>query len=115
MDLQIPTGLWRTGGHLQGSLLSERIFANTRTRLRRGRNLFSGRKTRFTQTRVLISIVASLNLELHQLDVKTAFLYGYLDEELYEQQPEGFIQPGKEHLVFQLHKPLYGLKQSTRK
>lgn len=65
--------------------------------------------------RVLLSIAASLDLELHQLDVKTAFLYGDLDEELYVQQPEGFIQPGEEHLVCRLHKPLYGLKQSSRK
>ena len=65
--------------------------------------------------RVLISIAASLNLELHQLDVKTAFLYGDLDEEFYVQQPEGFIQPGEEHLVCRLHKPLYGLKQSPQK
>jgi hypothetical protein len=69
MDLQVQTGLRRTKGHLQGSFRSLRIFASTWTRLHRGRNLFSG--TRFTQS--YISIMASLDLELHQLDVKTAF------------------------------------------
>jgi len=65
--------------------------------------------------RVLLSIAAAFDLELHQLDVKTAFLYGDLDETLYVEQPEGFISPGKENLVCRLLKPLYGLKQSPRK
>lgn len=45
----------------------------------------------------------------HPLDVVTAFLNGKLDE---EQQPDGYIKPGKEHLVCKLKKSLYGLKQS---
>jgi hypothetical protein len=50
MDLQVQTGLRRTEGHLHGSFRSLRIFVSTWTRLHRGRNLFTGRGTRFTQS-----------------------------------------------------------------
>jgi hypothetical protein len=65
--------------------------------------------------RILLSIVTALVLKLIQLEVTTAFLYGYLDEELYVQLPEGFIEPGKEKIVCRLLKHLYGLKQAPRK
>ena len=48
------------------------------------------------------------------MDVKTTSLHGTLDEELYMLQPEGFLIPGKEHLVKKLRHSLYGLKQSPR-
>jgi len=48
------------------------------------------------------------------MDVKTVFLHGDLEEQIYMQQPEGFSQPGHEHLVCRLKKSLYGLKQSPR-
>lgn len=60
------------------------------------------------------SIVAMRDLELEQLDVKTTFLRGELEEEIYMDQPEGFIVPGKEDHVCKLKKFLYGLKQSPR-
>ena len=51
-----------------------------------------------------------LNLELYQMDVKTAFLYGDIDEEIYMKQPKGFVVPNKEHLICNLKRSLYGLK-----
>lgn len=64
--------------------------------------------------RVIFAIVAALDLEMIQLDIKTAFLYGALNEEIYMEQPEGFIQPGKETEVCRLVKSIYGLKQAPR-
>nr|GEU72658.1 retrotransposon protein, putative, Ty1-copia subclass [Tanacetum cinerariifolium] len=60
----------------------------------------------------LFSIVAMHDYELEQLDVKTAFSHGELEEDIYMEQPEGFVIPGKEILVCKLKKSLYGLKQS---
>ena len=65
-----------------------------------------------TSIRVLLSLVAHGDLELEQLDVKTTFLHGDLDEEIYMYQPKGFKVEGKENLVCRLRKSLYGLKQS---
>ena len=61
---------------------------------------------------MLISIAAIHNLEIHQLDVKTAFLNGDLDEEIYMEQPEGSTVPGQKNKVCRLVKSLYGLKQA---
>ena len=68
--------------------------------------------TRISSIRMLIAITAIHNLEIHQMDVKTAFLNGDLDEEIYMEQPEGFIVPGQEKKVCRLVKSLYGLKQA---
>jgi len=67
-----------------------------------------------TSIRILLSLTAMFDLELEQLDVKTAFLHGKLDEQIYMQQPEEFIAPGDEEKVCLLKKSLYGLKQSPR-
>lgn len=64
--------------------------------------------------RILLALVAQLNLELAQLDVKTAFLHGDLKEEIYMTQPDGYKVAGKENWVYKLSKSLYGLKQSPR-
>nr|CAE03834.3 OSJNBb0013J13.11 [Oryza sativa Japonica Group] len=64
--------------------------------------------------RTFFSIVAMDDLELKQLDVKTTFLHGELEDEIYMDQPEGFIVPGKEDYVCKLKRSLYGLKQSPR-
>ncbi|KAJ4714183.1 Retrovirus-related Pol polyprotein from transposon TNT 1-94 [Melia azedarach] len=69
---------------------------------------------RHTSIRVLLAIVAHQDLELEQLDVKTAFLHGEFEEEIYMTQPDGFQVPGKEDYVCKLKKSLYGLKQSPR-
>lgn len=63
--------------------------------------------------RVLMALVAHFNLELHQMDVKTAFLNGDLEVDIYMFQLEGFICDDKK--VCKLNKSIYGLKQSSRK
>ena len=64
--------------------------------------------------RLLLSLVATNDLELEQLDVKMTFLHGDLEKKVYMHQPQGFIDKGKEHLVCKLKKSLYGLKQASR-
>ena len=68
---------------------------------------------KMTSIRIILGMVASMNLELEQMDVKTAFLHGGLDEEIYMEQPEGFEVSG-DNLVCKLKKSLYGLKQAPR-
>ena len=69
---------------------------------------------RHTSIRVVLALVAHQDLELEQLDVKTTFLHGNLEEEIFMEQPEGFKKPSIENLVCRLKKSLYGLKQSPR-
>ncbi|RVW83183.1 Retrovirus-related Pol polyprotein from transposon TNT 1-94 [Vitis vinifera] len=64
--------------------------------------------------RIIMALVAHFDLELHQMDVKTAFLNGNLDEDIYMEQPEGFAKKGNEHLVCKLKKSIYGLKQASK-
>nr|KAJ0220468.1 hypothetical protein LSAT_V11C200058650 [Lactuca sativa] len=69
---------------------------------------------RISTIRLLLALVAIDNLVIHQMDVKTTFLNGDLDEEIYMKQPEGFVMPGNEHKVCKLKKSLYGLKQEPK-
>jgi hypothetical protein len=69
---------------------------------------------RMTTIRVLLSLVASYGLLVHQMDVKTAFLNAELDEEIYMEQPDGFVVKGQESKVCKLLKSLYGLKQAPK-
>jgi ATP-binding cassette subfamily B (MDR/TAP) protein 1 len=69
---------------------------------------------KMTTLRFLLGEVALEDFELLKLDVKTAFLHGDLDEEIYMEQPQGFTSLGCEHLVCRLRKSLYGLKQAPR-
>ena len=69
---------------------------------------------KFTSIRVILSIGALLNMEIHQMDVKTAFLNGDLTEEIYMDIPYGVCSKATEDSVCKLNKTLYGLKQSPR-
>ena len=70
--------------------------------------------TRISSIRILIVLASIHKLFIHQMDVKTAFLNGDLDKEIYMLQPESCITPGKEHKVCKLNKSLYGLKQAPK-
>ena len=61
--------------------------------------------------RTILSIASSYKWEIHQMDVKSDFLNGDLNEEIYMQQPPGFINAESSNLVCKLHNSLYGLKQ----
>jgi hypothetical protein len=69
---------------------------------------------RLTTIRVLLSLATSYGLLVHQMDVKTSFLNGELEEENYMDQPYGFAVKGQEGMVCKLLKSLYGLKQSPK-
>ena len=67
-----------------------------------------------TSIRFILSLAATLDLEVEHMDVKTMFLHGDLNEEICMKQPEGFSVKGKKELVCKLKKSLYDLKQSPR-
>ena len=60
--------------------------------------------------KTILSSAASLDLEIEQMDVKTTFLHGDLEEEIHMEQPKGFKVKGKEDYMSKLKKSLYGLK-----
>jgi len=64
--------------------------------------------------RIIMALVSHYDLELHQMDVKTAFVNGDLEEDVYMDQPVGFAEEGKEHMVCKLKRSIYGLKQASR-
>ena len=64
--------------------------------------------------RILISLTAHHSWKIYQLDVKSAFLNGILEEEVYVEQLEGFVVEGEEDKVYHLKKALYGLKQAKQ-
>lgn len=69
---------------------------------------------KWSTLRAIIALAVANGLELHHMDVVTAFLNGTLTEEIYMQQPQGFEVPGKESMVCRLRRSLYGLKQAPR-
>ena len=69
---------------------------------------------RYSSIRALLAFAIQNGLLIHQMDVVTAFLNGRLDEEIYMEQPPGYIKKGEEQLVCKLNRSLYGLKQSSR-
>jgi len=69
---------------------------------------------RLESIRILLSISCHLGFKLYQMDVKSAFLNGILQEKVYVEQPKGFLDPHYPQYVYKLKKALYGLKQSPR-
>ncbi|KAL0436225.1 UNVERIFIED_CONTAM: Retrovirus-related Pol polyprotein from transposon RE1 [Sesamum radiatum] len=69
---------------------------------------------RLDTIRALVAIAANKKWKIYQMDVKSAFLNGYIDEEIYVEQPQGFVAKGCEEKVLRLKKALYGLKQAPR-
>lgn len=70
--------------------------------------------TRMETIRLLLALATKNNWEVHHLDVKTTFLNGEIQEEVYVSHPEGFVKKGQEQLVYKLIKALYGLRQAPR-
>jgi hypothetical protein len=68
----------------------------------------------FDTIRLLLALSAQKNWKVYQLDVKSAFLNEYLQEEIFIEQPKGFEVKGQEEKVYLLKNALYGLKQAPR-
>ncbi|CAL1406644.1 unnamed protein product [Linum trigynum] len=64
--------------------------------------------------RTVPALAAQLELPVYQLDVKSTFLNGELEEEVYVEQPRGYEKKGEEDKVYRLRKALYGLKQAPK-
>ncbi|MCI01763.1 gag-pol polyprotein, partial [Trifolium medium] len=69
---------------------------------------------RLESIRLLLGVACILKFKLFQMDVKSAFLNGYLNEEVYVEQPKGFVDPNLPNHVYRLKKALYGLKQAPK-
>jgi hypothetical protein len=69
---------------------------------------------RYTSIRTIIALAAQTKWKLHQMDVKTTFLNGVIEEEVYIEQPQGFEVEDRKIYVCRLKKALYGLKQAPR-
>jgi hypothetical protein len=70
--------------------------------------------SRLEAIRILLAFSVAKGFKLHQMDVKSAFLNGVLEEEVYVRQPLGFENEKYPHRVYKLRKVLYGLKQTPR-
>ena len=69
---------------------------------------------RYNSIRTIIALAAKMKWKLHQMDVKTTFLNGVIEEEVYIEQPQGFEVEDRKSHVYKLKKALYGLKQAPR-
>jgi hypothetical protein len=69
---------------------------------------------KYTSIRTIIALAAKMKWKLHQMDLKTSFLNGVIEEEVYIQQPQGFEVEDRKSHVFRLKKALYGFKQDPR-
>ena len=69
---------------------------------------------RLETVRVLLALAGKNGWRVHHLDVKSAFLHGKLEEEVYVSQPDGFVKKNSTGMVYKLSKALYGLRQAPR-
>nr|GEX84102.1 retrovirus-related Pol polyprotein from transposon TNT 1-94 [Tanacetum cinerariifolium] len=69
---------------------------------------------RLESIRILLAYACALDFKLYQIDVKSAFFNGFINEEVYVAQPPGFIDVAKPNYVYRLKKALYGLKQAPK-
>jgi hypothetical protein len=114
---------WVVSGCSKRSLVQMVLLISTRQGLwprvipkKEGKDLFDTYSpvARLTTICVLLSLAASHGLLVHQMDVKTTFLNGELEEEIYMTQSNGFVLKGQEDKVCKLLKFLYGLKQAPK-
>ena len=69
---------------------------------------------RLESIRILLAYANHHDITLYQMDIKSVFLNGEIDEEVYVKRPPDFVNPKKPNHVYKLHKALYGLKQAPR-
>ncbi len=69
---------------------------------------------RYSSIRTILAFAVQNGMLVHQMDVVTAFLNGILEEEIYMDQPPGYMKKGEENRVCKLKRSIYGLKQSSR-
>ncbi|KAL0448991.1 UNVERIFIED_CONTAM: hypothetical protein Slati_1455500 [Sesamum latifolium] len=99
------------GGHgLQGQARGERIYSTPRVDFEVTYSPVAMAKF----IRILLAIAAWYDYEIWQMDVKMAFLNGFVEEEIFMDQPEGFTAVGEEQKVCRLQRSIYGLKQASR-
>ena len=110
MGVQEEEKCRRKGGEIQSSVGSKRLFPGARIDFG---NIFSP-VAKVDSFILLLSVATAFDFEVEQMDVKTTFLHGDLEEEIYMKQLEGFPVKGKKELVCKLKKSLYGLKKSPR-
>ena len=71
-------------------------------------------RARYTSIRSVLSLAAAMKWKIHQMDIKTAFLNGVVEEEVYVEKTLSFVTHDRENHVCKLKKSLYGLKQEPR-
>ncbi|GJR06912.1 retrovirus-related pol polyprotein from transposon TNT 1-94 [Tanacetum coccineum] len=83
-------------------------------RIREMRDIVVKKQSKACSTRVVFSFCIIHGISVYQMDVKSAFLYGTIEEEVYVHQPPGFVDPAHPNKVYKVIKALYGLHQAPR-